>query len=210
MAESIVQVAPDSSGKKLHTWNRTIGANSIEDEYVLLGENGLLTYTGLSLPFAVTSTATANSHLFQIMAGASNKVRIRRIEIHQVVVATTVAIIELRLLRLTTAGTGGTAVTNQPLDSADAASGATSMILPTVKGTEGAVVGSATPLMIQTLAASNQSPLNPIAVWDFDRPRSKPLIIPSGTTNGVAVKNINAIAGGNIMTVVIFDESSFL
>ena len=78
MAESIVQVT-EGSGKKLHTFNRTIGANSVEDEVVLLGENYLASY----MIVAAASAATANSHVLQIMAGASLKVRVRRIEVQQ-------------------------------------------------------------------------------------------------------------------------------
>ena len=207
MAESIVQVT-EGSGKKLHTWNRTIGANSVEDEYVLLGENALASYTIYPLSGAVTSTATANSHLLQIMAGASLKVRIRRIEMYQTVVATTATLMEVRLIRLSTAGTGGTAVTPQPLDQGDAASGATAMVLPTVKGTETSTIGGGAAYMMQTIAAS-AAMTEPLLVWDFDRPRSKPLILSAGTTNGICVKNSAAVAGGNVCFMVWFDESSF-
>lgn len=209
MGESLVQVT-EGSGKKLHTWQRTIGANSVEDEYVLLGENALASYilpTSFGLPGGI-STATANSHLVQIMAGASLKVRIRRIEVHQAVMATTAALMHLQVLRLTTAGTGGTVLGFAVLDPSDAAAGATAMTLPTVKGTEGTGVLSAHAYMMQTLGASAQLN-NPIAVFDFDRPRSKPLIIGAGTTNGIALKNVTAVAAATVTVVVWIDESSF-
>lgn len=209
MAESLVQVT-EGSGKKLHTWNRTIGANSVEDEYVLLGENALASYV-ISSSFGIpggVSTATANSHLLQIMAGASLKVRVRRIEVHQAVAATTAALMHTQILRLTTAGTGGTVIGFAGLDPTDAASGATVMTLPTVKGTEGTGIVSTHAYMMQTIAASAQLG-QPIAVWDFDRPRSKPLILAAGTTNGIAVKNVTAIAGGAVTVVAWVDESSF-
>lgn len=207
MAESIVNVT-EGSGKKLHTFNRTIGANSVEDEIVLFGENYLASYTVVPLAVVATSTATALSHMLQIMAGATLKVRIRRIEMYQTVAATTAAIMETRLMRLTTAGTGGTAVTPAPLDSTDAASGFTAMVLPTVKGTAGTTIGSYAPYMIQTLGASTPF-VNPVAVWDFDRPRSKPFIIPAGAANGLAIMNVPAIAGGNVSFMVWADESNF-
>jgi len=203
MAESLVAVT-QGSGKNLHTWNRTIGANSVEDEYVLLGENGLASY----MIVAQMSTATADSHLLQIMAGASLKVRVRRIEITQLTLATTVTLMDVALLRLTSAGTGGTAVTPQVLDTADGASGATGMKLPTAKGTEGGNPGRSTMYMMQTLGVSATLG-QPGLVWDFDRPRSKPLVIPAGAANGLAIKNVTAVAAGNVTIQVWIDEANF-
>lgn len=207
MAESFVNVT-EGSGKKLHTFNRTIGANSVEDEGVFLAENYLASYV-ISTPFAAAvSTATANSHLLQIMAGASLKVRIRRIEIWQNALATAVAIMDLRIYRLTTAGTGGGVAAVSPEDTADGGAGATAMVLPTAKGTEGVGLRAAAPTMVQTLAAT-ALPLPPILVWDFDRPRSKPLIIPAGAANGIAIKNITAVAAGAVYINVDIDETNF-
>lgn len=205
MAESIVQVT-EGSGKKLHTFQRTIGANNVEDEVVLQGENYLASYT-VSL-LSNISTATANSHLLQIMAGASLKVRVRRIEIYQSVAVTAAVLLGIGVYRLTTAGTGGTVYGVQPLDPADAASGATAQSLPTVKGTEGALMHLGSVYLMQTIAASNV--LNePIYTLDFDRPRSKPLIIAAGAANGIAIKNTAAAAGASLNITVWLDESNF-
>jgi hypothetical protein len=205
MAESFVNVT-EGSGKKLHTFARTIGANAVEDEVVVLGEQYLATY--LVAPAAFITTATANSHLLQIMAGASLRVRIRRIELHQVGLATTAALMDTRIYRLTSAGTGGTTHGLGLLDPADAAAGASAMTLPTAKGTESSLFALAAPYLMQTLAAS--APLwNPVLAWDFDRPRSKPLTIPAGVTNGIAIKNITAVAGASLFVNVWLDESNF-
>jgi hypothetical protein len=56
---------------------------------------------------------------------------------------------------------------------------------------------------------ASPSSTNPILVWDFDRPRSKPLIIAAGATNGIAVKNLNAIAAATVFINVWLDESNF-
>lgn len=204
MAESIVQVT-EGTGKKLHTFNRVIGANTVEDEVVVNGEPYLASYTVTHGP---ASTATAASHITQIMAGASLRVRIRRIEVHQAGAVTAAAIGLFSLVRLTTAGTGGTALTPAPMDTSDAASGATAMTLPTVKGTESTQITLGAAYMMQTIGAS--TPLaNPIYVVDFDRPRSKPLILQAGATIGVALKCITALAAGTVTVQWWLDETSF-
>jgi hypothetical protein len=203
MPESLVQVT-EGVGKKLHTFQRIIGANTVEDEVVVNGEPYLASY---KVSVAV-SAATANSHLLQIMAGATLKVRIRRIELHLSSLATTAALMDTRIIRLTTAGTGGTAQTPAVLDPADSASGATAMTLPTVKGTEGTTIEFLSPAMTQTLSAT--PPLvQPILAVDYDRPRSKPLIIAAGVTNGICIKNVTAIAAGGVIVTVWLDESNF-
>jgi hypothetical protein len=207
MAEAFVNVT-EGSGKKLHANDRTIGANTVLDEVVILGENYLASYIANSSAGA-SSTATAASHLFTLNAGASLKVRVRRIEMYQIGPATTAVLMDTRLLRTTTgAPTGGTVQNVNVMEPGDAAAGFTAMSLPTVKATEGATMLMAAVYMMQTIGASAQ--LNePVLVWDFDRPRSKPLIIAAGTTNGIAIKNVTAVAAGTVYFNVWADETSF-
>jgi hypothetical protein len=204
MAENFVNVT-EGSGKKLHTFNRTIGANDVHDELVLQAEPylaGYIVFTG------AVSTATANSHLIQVMAGASLKVRIRRIEVFQYAMATTAALVDMRVVRLSSAGTGGTALTTRAMETTDSASGATAMSLPTAKGTEVNDMIFARPYFMQTIGAS--TPLvTPAVVWDFDRPRTKPLILQAGATIGIAVKCVDATAGASAVVNVWFDETNF-
>jgi hypothetical protein len=82
------------------------------------------------------------------------------------------------------------------------------MTLPTVKGTEGSRVALAAPYLMQTVAASNQL-VNPVIVWDFDRPRSKPLIIQAGVTNGIALKATTGTAGASVLVMVWLTEANF-
>jgi hypothetical protein len=149
MAESLVQVT-EGSGKKLHTWQRVIGANSVEDEFVIPGEYPLASYVGQN---AGSSIATANDHV-QLMAGAALNVRIRRIRVEQAALATTAVLAAFGVYRLSTAGTGGTAVTPRPLDSADAACGATMASIPGVKGTEGVELFRRRMILTQTVATA--------------------------------------------------------
>jgi hypothetical protein len=207
MAESFVNVT-EGSGKKLHTWQRTIGANNVEDEYVLQGEPALASYVAIGPAGTPSSTGTANSHLLQIMAGSSLKVRIRRIEVYQAGLATTAALCTLVIQRLSTAGTGGSAGSSAPLDTTDAAAGLSTMALPTAKGTEASLVAHAVVYLMQTVGASSQLS-EPCLVLDFDTPRSKPLVIPAGTANGIAIKNLTAVAGATVYINVYADESSF-
>lgn len=205
MATSTFLQVNQGTGAKVHTVTEVIGADTVHQEVWKQGEPYLASYT---VTFDGISTATANSHLLQIMAGSSLKVRVRRIEMHQDEVATTAVLMNTRLYRLIAAGTGGSTTIPNPLETSDAAAGATVMILPTVKGTEGALIAIAKPYMTQTLGAS--SPLKqPIIVWNFDRPRSKPLIIAAGTSNGIAVKNLTAVAGAQVLFDVWLDESNF-
>lgn len=202
IAEAYVNVT-EGSGKKLHAYDRVIGANTVLDEVVLLGENYLASYSCNAGP----SIATAAAHCLQVMAGGSLKVRIRRIEILPGTAATTALRGAWGIFRLSTAGTGGGAITPNPLDPADAAAGATVMTLPSAKGTEGALILAIADNVWQTMPTSGV--IGPKLVLDFDRPRSKPLIIAAGATNGIAVKNLVGIAGADININILFDESNF-
>lgn len=206
MAESIVQVN-EGSGKKLHTFQRTIGANTVEDEVMLSGEPYLATYFVSS---GLISIATANSHILQIMAGASLNVYIRRLLIWQSAAVTTAAFASWQLLRLTSAGTGGAVPTSAALDSGDAAAGAAAMTLPTVKGTEGAVLATATPLLIQTIPVGGPAGGSLIVDLDFDKQlRAKMPRIPAGAANGLALKWLTANAAGQVTVTVYYSEANF-
>lgn len=199
--ESIVQVT-EGSGKKLHTYQRTVGANNVEDEIVLLGDQYL---AAGSVSGNNTSIATANDHVMQLMASAGQALRVRRIRIQQAVLAGAAATGNFQIVRLTTAGTGGTAVTAAPYDPADTMTGA-GMTLPTVKGTE---VGT---ILIRGiyLALVAAAPMSTAFYEWVELPHMKPLVIPAGTANGIAIKSITAVAGASVSTLIEFTEQSFL
>ena len=203
MGESLVNVT-EGSGKKLHTWARTVGANTVEDEFTIPGEYPLAGYS----VGGTASLATSADHLFQIMAGTTNKVRIRFFRIEQSASATAAAIIALSVFRLSTAGTGGTALTFRPMDTADAAAGATCMTLPTAKGTESVDMGLGTVLVLrQTVAASGAQTDD---VWEWaQKPGMPPLIIPAGTANGIAVKVGTGVAGASARFYAEIVETTF-
>lgn len=206
MAEGFVNVT-EGSGKKLQTFQRTVGANTVEDQAVILGEQYLAEYTVATI--TPVSAATANSHVLQLMAGSSLRLRVRRIEVAQMGLATTGAFCQWAVYRLSTAGTGGGAITPQLLDPADAAAGATAMTLPTAKGTEGALLWSGATPMTQTITATPAA-TNPILVLDFDDARRKPIHVAAGTSNGIALKNITAIAACTVVVTLWVTESNFI
>lgn len=209
MTASSLQVTP-GNGLRLATNSYTEGAVTVHDQKLILGEQLLPTYTVVTGPTTgPVSAATLDAHLLQIMAGASLRVRIRRIELYQTGLATTATLGQIQIVRLTTAGTGGGSTgAPSPLDTAFAAAGATAQTLPTAKGTEGAFIHGATVYWMQTAGASAER-TSPMLVIDFDRPRSLPLVISAGTSNGIAIKNASAIAGATVNIVVWLDESSF-
>jgi len=204
MAESIIQVAPDSTGKKLHTWSYPVGANTVEDEVVVQGPQPWPTYVAVA---GSVSIATANDHIMCLNAGASLKLRIIRIRLEQSSNATASATGTFQLLRTTTgAPTGGTAVTPAPYDTADTA-GATARTLPAVKGTESTMLNQQAVTMRQTVAAAGTQ-VDDGWEWVYNG-HGKPIIVPAGTTNGLVIKSITAIAGCTVNVSIEFVETAF-
>lgn len=206
MPESFVNVT-EGSGKKLHTWQRTIGANTVEDEVILQGEPYLATYATTTPGGGVLAT-TANSHIVEWMAGASLNLYLRRLLVYQVVLATTAAISEWQLWSLTTAGTGGTVQTIYKLDTADAAAGLTAMTLPTVKGAESNRLWTGTAMVTQTVPTAGGDLL--LIDLDFDKMfRGKGPRVAAGVANGLALKNTTAHAACAVAVTAYWSEANF-
>lgn len=133
MAEDFVQVAPDSTGAKVRTRSRVIGANTVEEQYVIVQPEAVAVnrvwLSTLRIPNRVqaapTAPAVANQPLFTIwngIAGGGNSVSIRRlsVEIDSVLVHAA-ASPTIRLYRTTAAGANGTVITPVQQYSPDAA-----------------------------------------------------------------------------------------
>lgn len=198
---------PNSGASKLAVAQYTDGADIKNDEVDVLGEQHLPTYI---FSTGAISLATALSHPIAVMCGASLRVRVRRLLGYQMAAATAAAMMEWQIIRLTSAGTGGGAITSVPIEAGDSASGATGMTLPTAKGAEAAIAtwrGAA--YMFQTIGASTPFP-QPCIDVDFDKMfRSKGMVIDAGITLGFAFKNITAIAAATMIFDVIVSESSY-
>lgn len=202
MAENIVEVTA-GSGTKLHSWSRTIGANTVHDEFTLPGEFPYGSYVAVAESISI---ATANDHVLQIMAGASLNVRIRYIRIEQSANASAAANAGFQILRLTTAGTGGTTVTPARYDTSDSASGATAQTLPSSKGTESTLLDRCT---LSMRASANPGTAEDVYEWT-QKPGMKPIIIASGTSNGIALKSITAVTSASVHVHVEFVETAFV
>jgi len=195
VAESVVQVT-EGSGKKLHTNSYTVGANTVEDEFTVPGEYPYATYVAYAPGI---SGATAAAHGLQLMAGASLKVRVRRVTVQGIAVPAAANRVEI--VRLSTAGTGGGAVTNRPFDTASAAVGATAMTAPTVKGTEVAFLASLVPNQVTAVGST--------AKWEWvQHPYSQAIVIPAGTANGIALK-FTGLAATSYDVEIMFVETAF-
>jgi hypothetical protein len=201
MAESLIGVAEGTPTKNIDTWSRVIAGLTVEDQKIVLGEPYKASYTVVA---SAITTATSASHVLQIMAGASNHVRIERVKIKQVANAGAVAMLALQVLRLTSAGTGGTVVTFRPHDSGDAAAGATGMTLPTVKGAEGVQLDLIDFPLRAAILGNEQEPV-------YTLPDDvKPWIIPSGAANGICFKIVTGVATSTISIVVTVSETAYL
>ena len=200
-ADSVVQI-DEGTGKYLHYVQRSIASNTTYTQAVAISEPYLPTGT-VAVTTAV-SLATANSHPFQIMAGPLNRVLLRRLKVTLLAGGTTAGQQAVfQLLRLTTAGTGGTSYTPRNADPADAALAATAMTLPSSKGTEGNILWTETGLV----AVASNSAQGPVIDIDFTRDlRSRPFTIAAGTGNGLALKNITAVAGATVHISTEHDE----
>lgn len=199
MPESFVQVT-EGSGKKLHTNQRAIGANTVEDEVVVLGESYLPTYSVNTL----ATMATAGDHLLALMAGASLNLRIRRIYIEQFALATTSDTVRINVSRLTSAGSGGTVVTPTRFNLGDPAAGATCRSLPSTKGTE------IDALIRLSLGLASADPIGPTARYEWrSQQGAQPIIVPAGAANGLCLINVVAAASASVNVGIEFDESSF-
>ena len=189
------------AGTLLHSWSKTISAATVHDEFTLPGEMPYPTYT---VSATGVSSATGLSHMMQVMAGGALNVRIRKIRVAQLVAPAGVNTVELSLVRLTTAGTGGGAVTARPFDTAAAAAGASGMTLPTAKGIEGTV------LWIQSFWVGTAA-IPVLGLWDWTQlPNDQAIIIPAGAANGFAIKNTSALATATFTIAVEFTETNFV
>src|ERR1051326_6139673 len=192
----------EGTDKKVASVQRVKGSDTVEEQSIVLSEGFVASYT-VSVTTAIT-LATANNHLIQFMAGATNIVILRRLQVFQLAVASAAQACVFQLLRLSSAGTGGTSYTPRAKDPADSAADSTAManITGASKGTEGNIIW--TGVSNAWAAIPPAFAYGPLLELDFRDPRSKPPRIAAGTSNGLALKNITGVT--TTPTVHIFAE----
>ena len=186
--------------KYLHTNQRTISAVARDDQFVLPGEIQYPTYNVIANNISI---ATTDSHVLQIMGDGTNYSRVRRIEIAPFT-ATSMGILRLLVYRLSTAGTGGSAVTIAGHDSSDTYAGAAAT-LPTAKGTEGALLHA----FVIGVNASTPTMMPQSFVWE-EHQQAKPFIFGPATTNGIAFKVVAGLPAGTVYMNVEIVTTSYL
>ena len=201
MAASVVAYTPGSGGKA-HAESLTIGANTGDVPYALIFDPRFPSYNLLGEALTI---ATGNDHTVQLMAGTSLNLRIKSIHVEQNSNAGAAALMTFQVLRLTSAGSGGTTLTASKYDNGDSAAGATGQTNPSSKGTESTIIfrGNC------TLRSAAQSTAED--AWDWhESPGLKPLIIPAGTANGIAIKSLTAVATATMNIYIEFAETSYV
>lgn len=199
MAEAHVQVS-EGSGKKLHAYSRTIDGETLLDEVVVQGIPYLDGYVARA---GNVSLATADSHLLALMAGATRRVYVTAIDVEQRGAAGSAAACPVEVVRLSTAGTGSSA-SPQPHDPATSSAGATYASLTSPKGTEGSAV------LTRVIGLATSGNINGTHSFHWRAaPGTKGIVIPAGTSNGLALKNRSAVASASVDINIEFYEATF-
>lgn len=193
-----------SSGAfNLQTDERTIGGTAVDAQVILTGESAMPTYTAIASNIVLT---TANAHLLQIMGDGTNYCRLRSVSLAQSTLSGAVNTAMIAIYRLSTAGTGGSAVSSYPFDAADTSPyGGGAMTLPTVKGTEGTLLYQ----FRLGVTATNPMNSNDQLLW-VPTDDQKPIIWGTSIANGIAFKIVGNVATAAVDCIVTFTLSTYL
>ena len=199
MAETFIQLPPDSTGKKLRTRDRVIGANTVHEQAVY--QSSLPTFYAL----ADTVAFAANKHHIALMnaAGSGKVVSIRKL-FHINLALTAITGVAIRFdVKRATAVSVGTAITPVSCDSDDTLpSGITVATGATV--TEGALLYPVT-TQNDEITAVNTAVANYLAMMinlQPEGPEIKELRLRPG--EGMTVKQITSSTVGTFGWLVVF------
>ncbi len=115
MPESIITLPPDSTGRKLRTRQRTIGANTVEEQFVIPTEDAVVTFRGRANTFRTPGRAGTTGQRLAALHNATGStilVRVNQVAVDcyfTVVKAITVAPPIIRVHRVTVLPTNGAA-----------------------------------------------------------------------------------------------------
>jgi hypothetical protein len=196
-SESVIQITDAAAATKyLHTQSRVVGGTTKEDQLFLKGQATRATYRAYC---SAVITTTSASHMAFIQADGTLYTFITGFWIAQTTLAGGVATANMQVVRTSTAGTGGGAITASPLDAADSAYAGTIQTLPTAKGTEGVV------LMGGPVGITATNPMTTVNQWfwrcDDDE---KPITIGTAITDGIAFKLVTGIATSKLDLTIEF------
>lgn len=130
MVESFAQLPPNSTGVKMRTRNRTVGANSIEEQYIISQRERVvsgvyLAQTGAHLVQAAADTAPAGRWFLFNPVGSTLLVALRRVEfmsqLGSALVAVTSPRITLKLFTATGTASGASVTPGKTRSTAAAA-----------------------------------------------------------------------------------------
>jgi len=203
MTQSVVGVSTGTD-KYLNSESRSIGGTAREEQIVHAGQGYIPTYTIESDDAAVN---TANAHILQIMADGSNYSRLMRLWVTPTEdLPASIGHFKLALYRLTTAGTGGAALSDAPHDTADSYGGDMRRN-PGTKGTEGQLLrtfyrGVDTGAQRGWAQESN--------LFYEAKDGTKPIIFGIADTEGIAVKVIDALASTSVLVTAEVITTAYL
>ena len=117
MPESYTQVPPNSTGNKMRTRTRTIGANTVHEQSVFSGS--LPTYYALADAVAFA----ANKQMLSILnaAGSGKMIVLKKLFLIDLAIAAVTGVALRQDVKRITAHSGGTAITPQSADSTNPA-----------------------------------------------------------------------------------------
>jgi hypothetical protein len=204
MTESYFQVPPDSTGKKIRTDQQTIGANTVEIQYIKQEEPATF--------FAVSDriVPAANKYILTLFnTSATRKVVLQRAYVFNWQTATVTGVVLEHEFKRITARTAGTTVTINPMDTTDTISagitcdhtstGVTDSILYK-RGYTTAEEVKLTPLAMDNMMAINDD----IARIYEKKDGCKG--ITCRQNQGVTIKNITSSAVGTVSAMYIFTD----
>ncbi len=122
MPESIVQLPADSTGKKLRHRERTIGANTVYEQYVIPTSERVVSAEVMCSSWRTIGAAALTQNLFTLenTAGSAVIVALRRLSVQLDATALLAAVAPtVQLSRTTATPTGGTVLAKTLFDTAD-------------------------------------------------------------------------------------------
>jgi len=134
MPESILPLPADGSGRKLRSRQRTIGANSVEEQWILVGDERVISFGGRSNSFRIPGRAGTTGQRLAAMHNATASTVL--VDVHRVWVDLAVTAIKavtvlppvIRMYRFTALPTGGAAITKAALDTAQTSNAAVTVL----------------------------------------------------------------------------------